>query len=86
MKITARKIKPFVFLLLLAVVVASWSWAFIFLYQYFYQGMAQTEQINILRKNIGLDEINTAKFQDIMNNIEKKAEINKNIPDIKNPF
>jgi hypothetical protein len=86
MKMTARKIKPFVYILLLAILIASWSWAFIFLNKYFYQAMTQTEKIYILHKSIDLDTVNTEKFKNILDKLDQKTKTNENLPEIKNPF
>jgi hypothetical protein len=86
MKITARKIKPYIYILLLAILIASWGWTFIFLNKYFYQAMAQTEKIYILHKSIDLDTVNTEKFKNILDKIDQKTKTTNSLPEIKNPF
>jgi hypothetical protein len=86
MMITARKIKPFVYLLLLTATIASWGWTFLFLYKYFYQAMAQTEKIYILRRNIGMDVLDTGKFQQAIDKMDQKTKTKIDTSKIQNPF
>jgi len=73
----------FSFLIILSfVVLALVSW---FLYNNFYQTIASSKKIVVLRQEVALEEINIDKFEKLIEEIEAKTSI-EFLNNIKNPF
>ena len=86
MKITAKKIRPYIKIVLLLALGAAMVYVFLFLENYFYPAITGTQAISVLQKNMALNSINLKQFERLVKNINEKTASFTSATVIINPF
>ena len=85
-KITAKKIRPYVKIVLLTAVLIAAAYVFLFLRDYFYPAITGAQTISTLQKNMAISSVNLNQFEGIVNNIDKKTASGTTAAFVANPF
>jgi hypothetical protein len=72
MKITAKKIRPYIKIMLILVFGSAVVFTFLFLKYYFYPALTGARVIYVLQKDMAVSPINLNQFEALVNNIDKK--------------
>jgi hypothetical protein len=86
MKITAKKIRPYLKITLLIALATTVVYVFLFLKTYFYPAITGTQTISVMQKNMVVSPLNLKQFEDIVNNINKKTTPPSDTEPIVDPF
>lgn len=85
LKLTPKKISSLFTMIIIGLTIAVLILISTFLYKNFYQAIAQTKEILILREKVALDTIDMVKFDRIINNLTTKTAA-KGLISITSPF
>lgn len=86
MKITAKKINPYLQAFIILTALACGSYAFLFLKTYFYPAITGSQTIIGLQKNMASQTISLSEFNELIKNIDKKTAPEAQPLPIGNPF
>jgi len=84
-KFNIQKINIYFSVLTAVATIAAMFFLSLFLYKNFYQTITQSEEILLLKQKVAPLSINMDKFNEVMENIEKKGET-RSLDGINNPF
>ena len=86
MKITAKKIRPYVKIILLLAAGGTMVYVFLFLENYFYPAITGAQTISALQKNMAVSPVNLGQFEDIVDKLNKKTASSTNPAAVIDPF
>ncbi|HTW96415.1 MAG TPA: hypothetical protein VMD74_02015 [Candidatus Methylomirabilis sp.] len=86
MKITAKKIRPYLNVIIGIAFLGAIAYAIIFLHDNFYSALNQTAEISTLQKNISAASVNVTEFNQLIENLHKKTTSSGQAGEITNPF
>lgn len=84
-KLTPKKLSSLTATAIIVITLVILIFVSLFLYKNFYQTIAQTKEILILREKVAIDTVNMEKFNIIMNKLTEKTKPNE-LKNIINPF
>lgn len=84
-KINPRKITLWFYIIVIFLTIIILSIVSMFLYKNFYETIAQSKEIIILKEKVALEMVDIDKFNKIMENITKKIS-QKRLENITSPF
>lgn len=84
-KLTPKKISGLLTLSIIFLTAVILIFVSVFLYENFYQTIAQTKEILVLREKVALDTVNMDKFNSIMDKLARKT-APKELKNIGSPF
>lgn len=85
LKFTPKKISSLFTTVIIFLTIVVLIFISLFLYKNFYQAIAQTKEILILREKVALDTVDMEKFDSIINKLTKKT-APKELKNIISPF
>ena len=84
-KITSRKANQWFYSLAIILSLFFLAYLSLFLYKNFYQTIAQSKEIIILKEKVAMETVDMDKFNQIMENLNQKNKLKK-IESLNNPF